>query len=133
MTSVTTAGAMMSRSLVTVPRDATLWTAWGLLYGSDERHLVVVDGYRRPVGIVDERVVALEWPAGPLAPHRRRVHELLRGSVAAVQPGDDVVSVAKAMLVAGVDALPVTDRSGRLVGLVTTEHVLQHVAGARPE
>lgn len=125
-----TAGAIMSRSPVTVSRDATLWTAWGLLHGSDVDHLVVVDDYRRPVGVLDERLVALEWPAGPLAPHRQRVRSLLRGHIApSVPSGADLASVARAMLTADVDALPVTDRTGRLIGLVTTAHVLEHVVG----
>lgn len=125
-----TAGAIMSRSVVTVSRDATLWTAWGMLHGSDVRHLVVVDDYRRPVGILDERLVALEWPAGPMAPHRQRVRGLLHGQVAPRVPtGADLASVARTMLTAGVDALPVTDRTGRLIGLVTTVQVLEHVVG----
>ena len=103
-----------------------------MLHGSDEPHLVVVDDYRRPVGILDERRIALEWPAGPMAPHRQRVHGLLRGQVAPrVPPGTDLASMARTMLIARVDALPVTDRSGRLIGLVTTAQVLGHVAGCR--
>jgi CBS domain-containing protein len=45
--------------------------------------------------------------------------------------GDEVTAVARTMLGAGVDAVPVVDRNGRLYGLVTLWHFADLVA-ARP-
>jgi CBS-domain-containing membrane protein len=94
-----TAGAIMSRHVVTVLKTSTLWTAWGLLHGADYRHLVVVDENRRPVGVLDTEIVALHWPSGPLAPHRRLARELTAGNVVrTVRPSGPIAAVAKAML-----------------------------------
>jgi CBS domain-containing protein len=106
-----------------------MWTAWGRLSGGPHHHLVVVDDHRRPVGVLDDRTLAVEWPAGPVAPQRTPVHTLLRGRARPrVSSGDDLATVARVMVGAGVDAVPVVDREGRLYGLVTLWHFAQLVA-----
>lgn len=124
-----TAGMVMTRPAVTVRQDATLWTAWGLLYGADNRYLVVVDYHRRPVGVLDEQTITRAWPHGPVAPHRQRVYDLtFARPVPAVGPNDDMAAVARSMLRADADALPVVDEAGELMGLVTTRHLAELVA-----
>ena len=121
-----TAADLMTRSPATVQQNASLWTAWDLLQGTGTRHLVVVDDRRRPVGVLDDRTIALEWPQGPMGAHRTPVHALVRGRTRPrVRGADDVATVARTMLGAGADAVPVVDHDGRLAGLVT----LWHLAG----
>ena len=124
-----TAGMVMTRPVVTVRQDATLWTAWGLLHGADYRHLVVVDYRRRPVGVLDEQTITRAWPHGPIAPHRQRVYDLtFPRLLPRVGPNDDMSSVARSMLRADADALPVVDEAGGLLGLVTMRHLAEIVA-----
>jgi CBS domain-containing protein len=67
-----------------------------------------------------------------MAAHRTPAHSLLRGaSRPRVLGADEVTAVARTMLGAGVDAVPVVDRNGRLYGLVTLWHFADLVA-ARP-
>lgn len=125
----TTAGELMTSPLLTVRQDATIWTAWGMLYGSDHRHLVVVDYHRRPIGILDEGTITREWPAGPIAPHRTRVYDLASRSIVPLAGrNDDISSVARAMVRADVDAVPVVDAHGALLGLVTARDLVALVA-----
>jgi CBS domain-containing protein len=127
-----TVADVMSRFPVTVDRGASMWTAWDRLRTTGSRHVVVVDDHRRPVGVLDERMLALEWPPGPMAAHRTPVHSLLRGAPRPRVVGDDeVTAVARTMLGAGVDAVPVVHRDGRLHGLVTLWHFAE-LAAARP-
>jgi CBS domain-containing protein len=127
-----TAADVMTRFPVTVHRSASMWQAWDRLRTTGSRHVVVVDDHRRPVGVLDERILALEWPAGPMAAHRTPAHSLLRGAPRPrVLGGDKVPAVARTMLGAGVDAVPVVDRTGRLYGLITLWHLAELVA-ARP-
>jgi CBS domain-containing protein len=127
-----TAADVMTRFPVTVHRSASMWTAWDRLRTTGSRHVVVVDDHQRPVGVLDERTLALEWPPGPMAAHRTPAHSLLRGaSRPRVLGADEVAAVARTMLGAGVDAVPVVDRNGRLYGLVTLWHFADLVA-ARP-
>jgi CBS domain-containing protein len=127
-----TAADVMTRLPVTVHRSASMWTAWDRLRATDNRHLVVVDDHQRPVGVVDDRTIALEWPPGPMGAHRTPVHSLLRGAGRPrVHGADDVSAVARTMLGARVDAVPVVDREGRLFGLITLWH-LAELAAAQP-
>lgn len=116
-----TAGELMTSPVLTVRQDATIWTAWGLLHGGEHRHLVVVDYHRRPIGVLDEQAITREWPHSPIAPHRKRVYDLTpRPTGPLVTRNDDIASVAKSMMRAGVDAAPVVDANGVLLGLITS-------------
>jgi CBS domain-containing protein len=113
----------MSRFPLTVQENDSLWTAWDKLHDGGQSHLVVVDLDQRPIGVLDERMIALEWPTGPLAAHRMPVRSLLRGRARpTVRSGDDLATVARVMVDARVDAVPVVDRGGRLFGLITLWH-----------
>jgi CBS domain-containing protein len=126
-----TAGQVMSRSPRTIDSQASLFSAWGKLHGEHNRHLVVIDEGVRPIGVLDERDIALQWPPGPLGAHHLPVHKLLRFRTRPrVRAEDDVAEVAATMLGAREDALPVVDEDGRLLGLVTVWHCLELLAGA---
>jgi CBS domain-containing protein len=127
-----TTGEVMSRDPRTIDAQASLFSAWGRLHGEHHQHLVVIDECVRPIGVLDERDIALEWPPGPVRAHHLPVHALLRFRTRPrVRAGDDVATVAATMLGAREDALPVVDDDGRLLGLVTVWHCLELLAGAR--
>jgi CBS domain-containing protein len=127
-----TAGQVMSRNPRTVDSHVSLFSAWGQLHGEHNEHLVVIDDCVRPVGLLDERDIALAWPPGPLGAHHLPVHKLLRlRPRPRVRAEDDVATVAATMLGAREDALQVVDDDGRLLGLVTVWHCLELLAGAR--
>jgi CBS domain-containing protein len=126
---VRTAGDVMDRRPRIADQDTSLWGAWGRLRGTDCRHLVVVDSQLRPVGVLEERDLALRWPPGPFEAHRVPLRHVVRGQAQArARSGDDVATVARAMLAARTDAVPVVDDDGRLVGLVTARHCTELVA-----
>jgi CBS domain-containing protein len=127
-----TAAQVMSREPRTIDSQASLFSAWGQLHGNSHRHLVVIDEGVRPIGVLDERDIALEWPPGPLGAHHVPVHELLRFRTRPrVRAQDDVAEVAATMLAAREDALPVVGDDWRLLGLVTVWHCLELLASAR--
>jgi CBS domain-containing protein len=127
-----TAASVMCRQPRTIDWQASLFSAWGQLHGEHSQHLVVIDEGVRPIGVLDERDVALEWPPGPLAAHHLPVHKLLRFRTRPrVRATDDLAQIASAMLGAREDALPVVDDDGRLLGLVTVWQCLELLAGAR--
>jgi CBS domain-containing protein len=127
-----TAAQVMSRHPSTIDAQTSLFSAWGQLHGGHHRHLVVIDDGVRPIGVLDERDIAMAWPPGPLGAHHLPVHELLRFRTRPrVRAEDDVATVAETMLGAREDALPVVDEDGRLLGLVTVWECLELLAGAR--
>ncbi|MGY1643222.1 CBS domain-containing protein [Geodermatophilus sp. SYSU D00703] len=126
---VRTAGVVMNRRPPIADQDTSLWAAWGRLRGASCRPLVVVDSQLRPVGVLDERDLALRWPPGPFEAHRVRLRHVVRGLARPqARSGDDVAAVARAMLAARTDAVPVVDDDGGLVGLVTARHCIELVA-----
>jgi CBS domain-containing protein len=122
----------MSRHPAVVEGGTSLFSAWGQLHGQENQHLVVIDDDVRPIGVLDERDIALEWPPGPLGAHHLPVHKLLRfRSRPHVKLDDDIVKVAQTMLASREDALPVVDVEGRLVGLITVWQCVELIAGIR--
>jgi CBS domain-containing protein len=120
---------VMSRSPATVDADASLFSAWGRLHGQHGEHLVVIDETTRPLGVIDERDIALAWPPGPVAAHHLPVHQLLRfRTQPRVLQSDSLATAAQALLEARADALPVVDEDGRLTGLLTARHCVELIA-----
>jgi len=124
----------MNRVPPTLHRTASLWAAWELLHRTGSRHLVVVDEHERPVGVLDDRTIALEWPSGPMATHRLSVQALLGDRARPrVHADDDLSDVARILLGARTDAAPVVDRDGRLIGLITLRHFAELAAAGNHE
>jgi CBS domain-containing protein len=122
---------VMTRFPLTMQASDSMWSAWDRLQQASADHVVVLDVHRRPLGVLDQRILALEWPPGPLGALRTPVHSLLRGRLRpVVRSGDDLATVARTMLGASADALPVVDQTGRLAGLVTLWHYARAAADA---
>lgn len=89
------------------------------------RHLVVLDDSDNLVGVLDDRRVLALWPLDAVSLHRVTVGELVRPR----RTGQDLplwvhhaapLSTAAALMLRGaVDALPVVDDGGTVVGIVT--------------
>ena len=126
-----TAAQVMERFPVVVSQHTSLFSAWGKLRRTGAQHLVAIDDDLRPTGVLDERDIAVEWPPGPLAAQHVPVHRLLRlRTRPRVRAAEDIGTVAATLASARVDAVPVVDRDGRLLGLVTAQHCLELLAGA---
>ncbi len=124
-----TAADAMNRRPPIADRNTSLWGAWERLRGADNRHLVVVDSHLHPVGVLEDRDIALRWPPGPFDAHRIPLQRLLRGrSRPRVHIEDDLATVARTMVAAQADAVPVVDDDGRVVGLVTARHCVELIA-----
>ena len=122
-----TAAEVMSSPVVTVSKHETLWDAWGLLYRSGLRHLVVLDG-TRCVGVIDDRRIVAEWPLGPATPHRRTVSEVMSRRCRVVIPATPISVVARIMLDERTDAIPVVTDAGDILGLITATDIVNLVA-----
>jgi CBS domain-containing protein len=122
-----TAADVMSSPVVTVSTSDSLWDAWGLIYRSGFRHLVVVEG-TRCMGVIDDRRIVTEWPLGPATPHRRAVGDVVSRHRRIVVASTPVPDVARIMLEERTDAIPVVNDRGEAVGLVTASDLLTLVA-----
>jgi len=127
LTGEVTAEMVMSTPVWTVTPDSSPWAAWSAMLDHGVRHLVVVsDG--RCVGLLDDREVFAQWPVGPLALRRQRIGGMIRPRTACVLPQTPLRDVARVMNDDRVDAVPVVDEHGGLLGVVTAVDVAAAVA-----
>lgn len=105
---------------------SVLEAAWRLV-GHDDAHLVVMNGTRQ-VGVVNEQILAAQWPSGLEAAERVPLRELNLPEVQAVQEDDDVRDVAEIMVSGNCPAVLVVSR-GAVIGLVTVRNLLGLLAG----
>lgn len=109
----------MSRPVLTVEADESLWDAWLLLSVSGLRHLVVVDD-GRCLGVLSDRMVLTDLPVSEERFRARRVGALVASAtLRAVRDDVGLAEVARTMAHHSTEAVPVLDEQGRPVGIVT--------------
>ncbi|WP_028645130.1 CBS domain-containing protein [Nocardioides sp. URHA0020] len=121
---------LMSRRVVGIRSDCDLTIAAQTFARTGLRHLVVTEPDRRVLGFVTADRVLVALSAGGATV---RLRDLVEDAGVRILPQDDLRTAAGAMLEALVDAVLVTERSGRVVGVLTWSDVVAHVAGySRP-
>ena len=118
---------VMSTPVVAIQANESLWAALERFLAAGVRHLVVLTG-NRCVGVVSDRHVIAAWPLDPLGLRRLRVGEVLQEASPAVVPACPVAVAAELMVEHRVDAWPVVDTDGVVVGMVTSSDLVRVVA-----
>lgn len=117
---------LMSRPVLTVEVGESLWDAWQLLFVSGLRHLVVLDGDGTSLGVLSDRSILAEVPATADHLSRRRVGDVLAMvPLVSVLPDDEPLTAARVMVGNTVEAVPVLDDAGRLLGIVTESDIVR--------
>jgi len=129
---------VMTGPLVTIQHDTTVADAWSIMQARRVRHLPVLDGHRRLIGMLtdhDLRRVVLQRceQEGPEELRARlgrlRVDEIMTWAVITVTPERDVRDAARMMRDYEVGALAVVSED-RVVGMLTTTDVIRAVVGS---
>ena len=119
---------LMSRTVLTVEVGESLWDAWQLLFVSGLRHLVVIDDNGFSMGVLSDRSILAHVPATSEHLSGRRVGDVLAMvPLVSVLPDDDPMTAARIMVGNAVESVPVVDRAGRLLGLVTEADIVRWV------
>jgi len=127
-------GDLMTAPVVALAPTDTLAIAWRLMQQARIRHLPVVDPQARLVGLVTHRDVLAASSTGldvpdPSARGRRVVDLLVRDvmetHVAVTTAAEPAATAGNRMVAGKIGCLPVTDATGRLVGIVTEEDFLR--------
>jgi CBS domain-containing protein len=113
----TTVSDLMSTQVITIRPETTLAEAHEEMVASDIRHLPVLDGDGRLVGIISDRDLSRALALARNARHR--VSELMVRDVLTVAPRTFAREAAQLMLTRKVGALPVLDDALALVGIIT--------------
>jgi CBS domain-containing protein len=120
---------VMSKPVLTVEVNETLWDAWQLLFVSGLRHLVVIDVNAKCVGVLSDRNILADVPATLDHLGKRLVRDILAHvPMARVHPNADPREAAKLMREHSIEAIPVLDDEEKLVGIVTESDVIRWIA-----
>jgi CBS-domain-containing membrane protein len=122
MARIPTIAELMSRELVCARRSDTFPTAYQTMVRAGIHQLPVVDEEQRFVGVLSSREV-MEPPTRPRA-HCPVERYVLRSEVT-VLADTDALTATDLMLENGLDALPVVDRSWKLLGVITETDLLR--------
>lgn len=122
-------GALRHSPVVTVEESESLWDAWQLMFVSGLRYLVVVDALGACSGMLTDRAVLMDLPLTEEHLSGRRVSDLM-SSPGVVHAKDSAYDAASRMTHHSVEALPVIDDQGRLVGLVTAADLTAWLAAS---
>jgi CBS domain-containing protein len=128
----------MRHPVVTVTPDTSVRAAAALMREREIRHLPVLDAGGRIAGIVTDRdlrqVVFDAAIRGRLGDEAERladiaVRDVMTWAVVTVTPETDVRAAAALMRERRLGALPVVDRAGRVVGILTERDLLEVLQG----
>ena len=109
----------MTRPVLTIDVNESLWDAWQLLSVSGLRHLVVVDD-GHCLGVISDRMILTDVPVSEERMRNRGVGDLIsRAPARSVTQSAPLADVARIMAWHSAEAVPVVDSLGRLVGIVT--------------
>jgi CBS domain-containing protein len=122
---------LMKRAVATVGPDSSLAVAARKMRDQDVGCLPVVDG-ERLLGIITDRDIVLRGVAEPLDPHRAGVREAMSTIAIAASPEQTVEAAGEMMEVHRIAHLPVVDRRGRMVGLVSLRDLSGRLAKCKP-
>lgn len=144
---------VMTRTVVTVPADATVWAAADILLGSRVSAAPVVDADGRMLGIVSEAdllnrpelgtVPARSWlqrlltdeailARDFLRSHSHRVSDVMTRKVVSVEERTDLKEIAALMQKHRIKRVPVV-RDGKVVGIVSRANLLQGLLAREPQ
>lgn len=129
------AAQIMQRPVVTTRESEPVEHAWRLLRDRRIHQAPVLDAGGRLVGIVSERdlLTAINIDDGRvLDVLQRQVKDVMTSPVVAAVPDTDIRRIAQAMLMQGVDGVPIVNESEALVGFISRSDILRAVVSDPP-
>lgn len=115
---------VMSHNLTRVRNDASIEDAAQLMITEKITHIPVVSSEDKLIGIVTawdiSKAVALNF---------NKLDEIMTKDVITTWPDDSIEISAQKMRKYNISSLPVVDDTGRMVGIITTDHISTLMAG----
>ncbi|MGW7529649.1 CBS domain-containing protein [Streptomyces sp. NPDC054783] len=122
--------SLMDAAPYSIGDDESVLMAWEVMERSEQPHLPVVRGDGCCAGLLDRAELAVACAAAAATLSRRKVRELVHARrTVTVHPEESVLRAAAVMTEEHLDALPVTDPRGRLVGVLTARDYVAAAAG----
>ncbi len=117
-------GRICVRSVATTTPAETLRAAAQRMRERGVGSLVVVDGKKRPVGVLTDRDLMLRCVAGADDPDGVEVAQVMSTPVVTAGETMPIEDVLSQMSASGIRRVPVVDATGMLVGILALDDVL---------
>jgi CBS domain-containing protein len=114
---------LMTRGVAFCSKDDRLDLAAIIMRDRNVGALPVVGPDNCPVGLITDRDLAITVCANAEDSYYKRVYEIMRSPVVCCQDSDDVAEAVKAMTEHHIRRVPIVDRKGRLVGIITLDDI----------
>jgi CBS domain-containing protein len=116
-------GEICTRPAVTIASTASIRDAARLMRRKKVGALVVVNG-DRPAGILTDRDIAVSVVAEDQDPADVPVGDVMHRNVTVIHAASGVMDAAKTFAATGVRRLPVVDRRGKVMGILSLDDLL---------
>ena len=124
-------GEICNRDVVIAEKSLSVVAAAQLMRTHHVGDLVVVEeknGRKHPAGIVTDRDIVVEVVAAGVNPESLKVGDIMGPEVATVRESEGLFEALRYMRDKGVRRMPVVDREGGLVGILTLDDLLSLLA-----
>jgi CBS domain-containing protein len=124
-------GEICNREVVITEKSVSVVDAAQLMRTHHVGDLVVVEekgGRRHPVGIVTDRDIVVEVVAAGVNPDTLKVGDIMGPELATLRESEGLFEALRYMRDKGVRRMPVVDRDGGLVGILTLDDLLSLLA-----
>ena len=124
-------GEICNREVVITEKSVSVVDAARLMRTHHVGDLVVVEekgGRRHPVGIVTDRDIVVEVVAAGVNPDTLKVGDIMGPELATLRESEGLFEALRYMRDKGVRRMPVVDRDGGLVGILTLDDLLSLLA-----
>lgn len=112
------------KSVVSVGPETTVDFVARLMQDKNIGCVVITDQHK-PVGIVTDRDLALRGRLGCGEPEIAPVSEIMTRELKTIRKDTGIFDAIQEMKSSGVRRLPVVDKGGRLVGLITLDDIIR--------
>lgn len=126
-----TISEICNREVVIAGRDLSVADTARLMREHHVGDVIVADpvgGHARPVGIVTDRDIVVEVVAAGLSPDSLTAGDIMGPELAVVRESEGVFETLRYMRAQGVRRMPVVDRDGWLLGIVTLDDLMELLA-----
>lgn len=124
-------GEICNREVVVTEKSVSVVEAAQLMRTYHVGDLVVVEekgGRRHPIGIVTDRDIVVEVVAAGVNPDTLKVGDIMGPELATLRESEGLFEALRYMRDKGVRRMPVVDRDGGLVGILTLDDLLSLLA-----
>ena len=125
---------LMSRNITCVSPTDSLQQAHEIMQEQEIRHLPVVVEKNRLVGILSDRDILLraDFDNDGMQIPDIDVGTAMTTEVVTCRPSSQMTDIAEIMLEHKIDAIPVTDELGEIIGLITSADFIELASRRRP-